>query len=229
MAYTQTLAATLVLLIFILITLVLNEGVYSNTDVNVRLDWDSYTNKTLAPQEQDCTWSRGELSIERFTTGDDAAREFLYGGFSARGGTISAIVLGIGAFVIAIVVGDIDTEMEAKYEEGSWFHRGNTKAFVTGVIFRLLVVGTALSMTISSVCTLGALLYQGYVPSAGLDFGVEDANPRELPKACSDLDDNVVHRSDSLKASLFFSIASVFFVSVMSYYVHYDKKASKEV
>ena len=229
MAYTQTLAATLVLLIFILITLVLNEGVYSNTDVNVRLDWDSYTNKPLAPQEQDCTWSRGELSIERFTTGDDAAREFLYGGFSARGGTISAIVLGIGAFVIAIVVGDIDTEMEAKYEEGSWFHRGNTKAFVTGVIFRLLVVGTALSMTISSVCTLGALLYQGYVPSAGLDFGVEDANPRELPKACSDLDDNVVHRSDSLKASLFFSIASVFFVSVMSYYVHYDKKASKEV
>lgn len=227
MAYTQTLAATLVLLIFILITLVLNEGVYSNTDVNVRLDWDSYTNKTLAPQ--DCTWSGGELSIERFTIGDDAAREFLYGGFSARGGAISAIVLGIGAFVIAIVVGDIDTEMEAIYEEGSWFHRGNTKAFVAGVIFRLLVVGTALSMAISSVCTIGALLYQGYVPSAGLDFGVEDANPRELPEACSDLDDNVVHRSDSLKASLFFSIASVFFVRVMSYYVHYDKKASKEV
>jgi len=229
MAYTQTLAATLVLLIFILITLGLNEGVYSNTNVNVRLDWDSYPNKTLAPQEQDCKWSGGELSIERFTIGDDIAREFLYGGFSARGGTISAIVLGIGAFIIAIVVGDIDTEMEAKYEEGSWFHQGNPKAFVAGVIFRLLVVGTALSMAISSVCTLGALFYQEYVPSAGLNLGVEDDNPRKLPEVCSDLNDNVVHRSDSLKASLFFSIASVFFVRVMSFYVHYDKKASKKV
>ena len=226
MAYTQTLAATLVLLIFILLTLGLNEGVYSNTDLNVRLDWDSYDNKTLAPR--DCTWMNGQLDNGSFTIRDDVARELLYGGFSARGGTISAIVLSIGAFVIAIVVGDIDSEMTATYEGGSWFHSGNTKSFVAGVIFRLLVVGTALSMTVSSFCTLGALVYQYYVPSAGLDFGVDDFDPRKLPEVCEDLDDNIIHRSDSLKASLFFSIASVFFVGVMSYYVHYDKKASKD-
>ena len=232
MAHTQTLAATLALLIFILLTLVLNEGVYSNTDLNVIVDEDFYSNSTLAPS--DCRFGLSgnnlvTLEVSKFTLADDIARESLYGGFSARGGAISAIVLSIGAFVISIVVDDIDTEMDAaKYQKGSWFHSGDTKAYVAGVLSLLMMAGTALSMAITAFCTLAALMYQGYVPSSGLDFGVKDVDPREIPTVCSELDDNIIHRSDSLKASLFFAIASVFLVGIMGHFVRYDKKASSE-
>ena len=225
MAYTQTLVATIALLVCLLLTLGLNEGVYSNTDLTVRLDVNTYANVSKAPV--DCRFTRATgpvpttFGVDKFSVQDDIAREFLYGGFSARGAVISGIILCIGAFVIAIVVKDLDMEMEAaEYKKGSWLHEGDTKAFVSGILFRLLLTGTALSMVIASGCSLSALVLQGYVPSVGI--GVE--NVRLVPDGCDD--DNVVHRSDSLKASFFFSALSVFVVGCMAYAVRYDIKAS---
>lgn len=234
MPYTQTIVATLAVLISVILTLGLNEGVYQNTDLNVRLDQNTYATPSDAPV--DCRFTSASsvstvYKLDHYSVEDDIARELLYGGFSARGGVISAIVLSLGAFVIAVVVPDLDFDMDAaKYKGGSWFHEGDTKKFVGGVLFRLTVVCALLSMSISALCSVVALSQQGYVPSAGLDFGVDDSDPRALPAGC-DGDDigNVVHRSDSLKASVFFSVLSVFAIGFMAYAVKYDKKASKEV
>ena len=232
MAVTQTIVATVAVLFSVLLTLGLNEGVYNNTDLNVRLDVNTYTVTANAPRDcrfTSATTDSTTYQLDNYSVEDDIAREMLYGGFSARGAVISAVVLAIAAFVIAVVVPDLDFEMDAaKYEGGSWFHEGDTKKFVSGVLFRLTVAGALLSMSISTLCSMGALSQQGYVPGVGLDFGVEDSNPRELPTAC-DADDigNVVHRSDSLKASVFFSATSVFAIVFMAYAVKYDKKASK--
>ena len=231
MAHTQTLVATVAVLVFILLVLGLNEGVYLNSDLNERLDVSVHI---LADAPKDCRFTRAtdtsktSYGLDNYSVEDDIAREFLYGGFSARASVISAVVLSLGAFVIAVVAPDLDFDMEAaKYKGGSWFHEGDTKTFVAGVLFRLTVVGAILSMSVATLCSMGALSQQGYVPSVGLDFGVEDSDPRALPSECVGDDiGSVVHRSDSLKASTFFSCVSVFSLVFMAYAVKYDKKAS---
>ena len=231
MAVTQTIVASIAVSILVILTLGLSEGVYNNTDLNVRLDVNTYTNITSAPK--DCRFTSASIdsttyTLDNYSVEDDIAREMLYGGFSARGALISAIVLSLVAFVIAVVFPDLDFDMDAaKYKNGEWFHGGDRNKFVAGVLFRLTVAGALLSMSISTLCLMGALSQQGYVPSAGLDFGVDDSNPRELPVLCN-ADDigNVVHRSDSLKASVFFSATSFFAIVFMAYATKYDAKAS---
>lgn len=218
MSYTQTVIATLFLLIFLLVTLGFNEGVYSSVDLNVRF---------ASGHLKDCRFLDDNYTVSDFTKEDDIAREFLYGGFSARGGAISAIVLSIGVFVLAIVVPKLDLDMSAaKYKNGSWLHQGDTLTFVIGVLYQLFISASVLSVLILSSCTIMALSKQCYVPSIGIDFGVEDYNPRKLPGACSELSDNIVRRTDYLKASLFFSLASLIAIRFMDYAVRYDKKAS---
>tara|TARA_B110001450_G_C17661940_1_gene497636 strand:- start:1752 stop:2456 length:705 start_codon:yes stop_codon:yes gene_type:complete len=234
MAYTQTLVATIAVLVFIIVTLALNEGVYLDSDLNTRLDVNTYSDLADAPK--DCRFTRATTDniatygLDKYSVEDDIAREYLYGGFSARASVISAVVLSLGAFVIAVVAPDLDFDQEAaKYKGGSWFHEGDTKTFVAGVLFRLMVVGAILSMSVATLCSFGALNQQGYVPSAGLDMGEADTDPRALPTECEGDDiGSVVHRSDSLKASTFFSALSVFSIAFMAYAVKYDKKASAE-
>jgi len=231
MAKTQTIVAFFVVLVFILATLFLNEAVYSERDLNVRLDVHSYSNISMAPA--DCRFTRatnvGETSLgkDNFSVEDDIARELLYGGFSARGATISGIILSVFAFILSVIGVGLDLDMTAsKYPSGAWIHAGDTKTFVAGILIRLLVVGAILSMLLASLCSLAALVQQGYVPSGGLDMGQEDFNPRKLPDECSSLDDNVIHRSDNLKGSLFTSTVSIFAIGFMVYAIRYDIKAS---
>lgn len=225
MPYTQTIVATAFSLIFILITLGFNESVYSSSDLNTLLNKDTYLNKTLAPE--DCRFITSNFSVSYFTESDDIAREFLYGGFSARGGCISALVLVVGMFVIAIVSDKIDTDMlAAKYVDGSWIHQGDTQTFMIGVIYQLMFTGALLSLILTILCILSALSHQTYVPSVGIDFNREDYNPRELSDECSNSSDNVVHRSDFLKVSLFFSAGCLISVYFVDYSLRYDKKAS---
>ena len=231
MAKTQTIVASIVTLVFILATLFLNEAVYSDRDLNVRLDVNTYSNISEAPA--DCRFTRAtniretSLGKDNFSVEDDIARELLYGVFSARGATISAIILSVFAFILSVIGIGLDLDMDAaKYPSGAWIHVGDTKSFVGGVLFRLLVVGSLLSMFLAALCSLGALVQQGYVPSAGLDMGQEDFNPRKLPDDCTDLDDNVIRRSDNLKGSLFTSTASIVAIGFMVYAIKYDIKAS---
>jgi len=231
MAKTQTIVAYFVVLVFLLTTLFLNEAVYSNNDLNVRLDVHTYSNISNAPA--DCRFTRatnvGETSLgkDNFSVEDDIARELLYGVFSARGATISAIVLSVFTFILTVIGVGLDMDMSAaKYSAGAWIHAGDTKSYVAGILFRLLTVGIKLSMVLTSLFVLGALVQQGYVPSGGLDMGQQDFNPRKLPDECSSLDDDVIRRSDNLKGSLFTSVASIFSMCLMVYATRYDIKAS---
>ena len=125
MAKTQTIVAFFVVLVFILATLFLNEAVYSERDLNVRLDVHSYSNISMAPA--DCRFTRatnvGETSLgkDNFSVEDDIARELLYGGFSARGATISGIILSVFAFILSVIGVGLDLDMTAaKYPSGAW-------------------------------------------------------------------------------------------------------------
>ena len=283
MAHTQTLIATLSLLISILIALALNESVYSNTDLNVPLNVAAYRGKPfvaqpsdapkpldvvynlsdapkplyvdvvynlsdapvaeVAPDQQklppppapmDCRLVWGGKSSKYFMAypfneNDDISREFLYGGFSARGAAISAIVLSIGTFVLAVTVPELDLDMDAgKYVGKSWFHEGDTKKFVAGVFYRLMVAGIVLSLGILGATSVGALFLQGFVPSAGVDYDdTDDFSSRDVSE-CKDIDDSVVYRSDALKASVFLSGVSVIAVGFLAYAVKYDRKASEK-
>jgi hypothetical protein len=305
MAHTQTLIATLSLLISILIVLSLNESVYSNTDLNVPLNLAAYkgkpkmlrtnhfivsdeadlsfekaeenhvaapaagvptdemqewskpppesidvtgenqaaspvielpasaTPKPLKPPE-DCRFSWGVVTKSNkyflrshFNENDDISREFLYGGFSARYAAVSAIVLSIGTFVLAVTVPELDLDMDAgKYVGNSWFHEGDTKKFVAGVFFRMMVAGLVLSLGMLGATSVGALFLQGFVPSAGVDYDdADDFSTRDLSE-CDGIADNVVYRSDALKASVFLSGVSVIAVGFLAYAVRYDRKAS---
>ena len=225
MPYTQTLVASLFLFVSILISLGFNEGVYSSVDLNTRLNAATYSNVSLAPK--DCRYGMNNWILGNFTENDDIAREFLYGGFSARGSAISSIVLVLGALILSLVCNDLDFDMSAaRYINGSWIHEGNTKTFVSGVLYQLMMTGSVLSVMVMSACILVSFSKQGYVPSLGIDFGVEDNEPRKVPELCSAVDDNVVHRSDSLKVSLFFSLGSLLSIYFVDYAIRYDKKAS---
>ena len=282
MAHTQTLIATLSLLISILIVLALNESVYSNTDLDVPLNFAAYRGKPMvpfvqpfvqpsdepvakpvpeqpivpfvaqpsdapvaevAPDQQklppskppmDCRLVWGGPSSKYFmrsyfNENDDISREFLYGGFSARGAAVSAIVLSIGTFVLAVTVPELDLDMDAgKYVGKSWFHEGDTKKFVAGVFYRLMVAGIVLSLGILGATSVGALFLQGFVPSAGVDYDdTDDFSSRDVSE-CKDIDDSVVYRSDALKASVFLSGVSVIAVGFLAYAVKYDRKASEK-
>ncbi len=288
MAHTQTLIATLSLLISILIALALNESVYSNTDLNVPLNFAAYRGKSIVPfvqpfvvqpsdapvakpvpeqpivpeQPSDVVYNLSDAPVAEvapdqqklppskppmdcrlvwggptskyfmrsyFNENDDISREFLYGGFSARGAAISAIVLSIGTFVLAVTVPELDLDMDAgKYVGKSWFHEGDTKKFVAGVFYRLMVAGIVLSLGILGATSVGALFLQGFVPSAGVDYDdTDDFSSRDVSE-CKDIDDSVVYRSDALKASVFLSGVSVIAVGFLAYAVKYDRKASEK-
>lgn len=274
MAHTQTLIATLSLLISILIVLALNESVYSNTDLNVPLNFAAYRGKPMVPFVQqkaaqkvaqplgvfnisDAPWDEPVAAPDQqkllpppapkdcrlvwggksskyfepsfFSENDDISREFLYGGFSARGAAVSAIVLSIGTFVLAVTVPELDLNMDAgKYVGKSWFHEGDTKKFVAGVFYRLMMAGIVLSLGILGATSVGALFLQGFVPSAGVDYDdTDDFSSRDVSE-CKDIDDNVVYRSDALKAAVFLSGVSVIAVGFLAYAVKYDRKASEK-
>ena len=266
MAHTQTLIATLSLLISILIVLALNESVYSNTDLDVPLNFAAYRGKPMVPfvvqpsdavvaqplaaavakpfpdqqklpetkPPMDCRLVWGGPTSKYFmrsyfNENDDISREFLYGGFSARYAAVSAIVLSIGTFVLAVTVPELDLDMDAgKYVGKSWFHEGDTKKFVAGVFYRLMVAGIILSLGILGATSVGALFLQGFVPSAGVDYDdTDDFSSRDVSE-CKDIDDSVVYRSDALKASVFLSGVSVIAVGFLAYAVKYDRKASEK-
>jgi hypothetical protein len=204
MGFTQTLAATLALVILILITLSLNEGVYKETDLSKAVG-------------QTC----GVNAAGQLVAGSTLdARGLLYGPVSVRGATISALVLGVLSFLIAFLSKSLDFEMDSKYQEGSYMLYGNPRAYLAGIAFRLSAAGTALAMTVSSLLVLVPLSHNlGFLTVAA------DVN-RTSPAACDDLGANELERFDLLSAILVLSATSVCAVGFMVHAVKYDAKAS---
>lgn len=213
MGYIQTIVSFVVTCIFILIVLGFNETVYSVVDMSESI---------LSEKYQGCRYNMSSDSVylDSFTESDEFAREFLYGSFSVRGSCISSIVLAIGVFVMAIISKDLDFDMEAgKYRNSSCFHEGDTIAFISGILFRLLVAGGLFSSSISFACSLLALSKQNYVPvqlseSVSQQFG--------------ECVDSQLYRNFTLKLLIFFSSMMTISFMFLPYAVHYDKKASEE-
>lgn len=204
MGFTQTLAATLALVILILITLSLNESVYKETDLSKAVG------DTCGVNAAD-----GQLVVG----GTTDARGLLYGPVSVRGATISALVLGALSYLIAFFSKSLDLEMDSKYQDGSYMLYGNPRAYLAGIAFRLSAAGTALAMTVSSLLVLVPL-------GSNLGFlTVADVN-RTSPAACDDLGANELERFDLLSAILVLSATSVCAVGFMVHAVKYDAKAS---
>tara|TARA_B100000780_G_scaffold251432_1_gene198064 strand:- start:484 stop:1140 length:657 start_codon:yes stop_codon:yes gene_type:complete len=213
MGHTQTIVAFIVSCIFILLTFGFNENAYSISDLDINI---------LNGSDLDCVYNPANASVDsrHFSYDDAISREYLYGPFSARASCISAFVLVIGAFVMAIVSSGLDFDMEAgKYRKGGCIHEGDTVSFVSGVIFRLLIGGSFFSMFLSFTCSFAALIHQGYVPSS---LGERE---RELFEDCTD---SVLSRTFVLKLSVFFSSLSALSAMFLMYAVHYDKKASRQ-
>tara|TARA_B110000858_G_scaffold181627_1_gene220248 strand:- start:2057 stop:2668 length:612 start_codon:yes stop_codon:yes gene_type:complete len=202
MGFTQTVVATLAVVLLIIVTLSLNESVFTETDVT-------------KPLGSLCNIVGDELKL---ASGVDT-REMLYGSLSVRGANIAALVLGTLAFATAAISKNLDLDMESKYQEGSYMLYGNPRAFISGILFRLCAAGAALAMTLSSLLVLSPLTVE--LSTLG---GV---NRSMTPAAdCTDLGPNQIERANLLSAVLVLSAASVFAVGFMVHAIKYDAKAS---
>lgn len=202
MGFTQTVVATLAVVLLIIVTLSLNESAFKETDVT-------------KPLGSLCNIVGDELKL---ASGVDT-REMLYGSLSVRGANIAALVLGTLAFATAAMSKNLDLDMESKYQEGSYMLYGNPRAFISGILFRLCAAGAALAMTLSSLLVLSPLTVE--LSTLG---GV---NRSMTPAAdCTDLGPNQIERANLLSAVLVLSAASVFAVGFMVHAIKYDAKAS---
>ena len=203
MGFTQTVVATLAVVLLIIVTLSLNESVFTETDVT-------------KPLGSLCNIVGDKLKSS--ASGVDT-REMLYGTLSVRGANIAALVLGTIAFATAAISKNLDLDMESKYQEGSYMLYGNPRAFISGILFRLCAAGAALAMTLSSLLVLSPLTVE--LSTLG---GV---NRSMTPDAdCTDLGPNQIERANLLSAVLVLSAASVFAVGFMVHAIKYDAKAS---
>jgi hypothetical protein len=202
MGFTQTVVATLAVVLLIIVTLSLNESVFTETDVT-------------KPLGSLCNIVGDELKL---ASGVDT-REMLYGSLSVRGANIAALVLGTLAFATAAISKNLDLDMESKYQEGSYMLYGNPRAFISGILFRLCAAGAALAMTLSSLLVLSPLTVELST------LGGVNRSMTPAPE-CTDLGPNQIERANLLSAVLVLSAASVFAVGFMVHAIKYDAKAS---
>lgn len=205
MGFTQTVVATFAVVLLIVVTMTLNESVFTKTDLS-------------QPIGKVCDIVERELKV---TDGTDV-RELLYGTLSVRGANISALVLGVVAFGVAFFSKSLDLEMESKYQEASYMLYGKPRAYIAGILFRLCAVGTALAMTLSTLLIVPVLAVES--------MDVVGANRSLSTAACDDqkLGPNQLERFDLLSVMLVLSASSVAAVGFMVYAIKYDAKASAE-
>ena len=206
MGFTQTVVATFAVVLLIIVTMTLNETVYTETDLS-------------QPMGKLCDIVDSELREK--PAGTDV-RELLYGTLSVRGANISALVLGVVAFGVAFFSKSLDLEMESKYQEASYMLYGKPRAYIAGILFRLCAVGTALAMTLSTLLIVPVLAIES-MQVVGVNRSLSTA-------ACDDkkLGPNQLERFDLLSVMLVLSASSVAAVGFMVYAIKYDAKASAE-
>lgn len=236
MGFTQTVVATFAVVLLIIVTLSLNESVFKETDLmkdvgktcNAGSESMSvgYCIDLSARTPEQCAIQFGDWNASTYThptragpTEPSDTRELLYGTLSVRGASISALVLGGVAFLIAYYSKSLDIDMESKYEEGSYMLSGTPRAYFAGVLFRLCAAGAVLATTLSTLLV---------VPALGVEAKSMHGVNRSMtfPSSCEDLGPNHIQRFEMLSAMLVLSISSVVAVGFMVYAIKYDAKAS---
>jgi len=207
MGKTQTIISTLAVVILLVVTLSISEGIFKETDITAK------TGKT-------CEINDANDALEAVEAGlplHDTTRAALYGTVSVRGATISALLMSVIAAGVVAVSKDLDLDMESKYEKGSYLLSGNPRAFVSGIVFRLCVSGAMLSMLIAGVLVAGPM-----IDASVAHLDIENST---IPE-CKDLGRTALERATDLSAVFVLSFVSAAAIGLMSYSVKYDAKAS---
>ena len=206
MPLVNTIISTLFVLVFLSISLGLNETVYSSTDLSKLLD---HTGSATV----NCVYNSDlrTLALGPFGESDEIAREALYGTFSARGAAISVYVLGAVALLLGLLQ-KTSIEPVQKFKVELF----NIVASFAGLAAALLVILTSLALT-----------DQSYVPSARVADNVR------VLDTCKDADDkildNVVQRSERLQASVVFGIITLLSIGYMAREIHaYQDELKKD-
>jgi hypothetical protein len=204
MGKTQTIISTIAVVILLVVTLSISEGIFKETDVT-------------KPVGKTCEVVAGALAEHDTLHSLDATRDALYGTVSVRGATISALLMAVVAAGVVAISNDLDLDMESKYEKDAYLLSGNPRAFVSGIVFRLCVSGAMLSMLIAGVLVAGPMNAAGIAKHGG-----------DVDKTfdCDGLGRTALERSSDLSAVFILSFVSAAAIGLMSYSVKYDAKAS---
>lgn len=187
---TDAIVSTLFVILFWALSLGLNESTYVDTDLSKRLP---------AGNDVQCAFVNDFKAMEKssYTSSDEAAREMLYGSFSARGASIAVIVLGVLALVLGVAKAG-----ELKLCAG-----------INLEIFNFVVSGAFLASILVVVETNNALLHQGNIPSANV---ADDILSLDGCKDDGEVIPNVLDRANKLRASLVFGLLATISIVYMA-------------
>ena len=205
MGFLQTLISFTGLLSMIIITYTLNNSLFKETDVT-------------EPLGQLCNVNTSGLLSATDNSTD--VRGLLYGPISVQGTSFFAGIAAIFTILIAFMAPKLDMNMESTYEKDSMILGGEPVVYVSGIMYRLSALTTAMLMFMCTILIVPVL--QAHQNALTV---VEDS---PTPESCEGLGLNEVDRLDRLQAMLIASAAAVVLVGVTAYSVRYDRKASKE-
>jgi len=206
MGFLQTIISFTGLISMIIITYTLNSSLFKETDVTEPLGQLCNVNTS------------GLLSPTSNFTRD--SRGLLYGPISVQGTSFFAGIAAIFTILIAFMAPKLDMNMESTYEKDSMILGGEPVVYVSGIMYRLSALTTAMLMFMCTILIVPVL--QAHQNALTV---VEDS---PTPESCEGLGLNEVDRLDRLQAMLIASAAAVVLVGVTAYSVRYDRKASKE-
>ena len=206
MGFLQTLISFTGLLSMIIITYTLNNSLFKETDVTEPLGQLCNVNTS------------GLLSPTDNSTHD--FRGLLYGPISVQGTSFFAGIAAIFTILIAFMAPKLDMNMESTYEKDSMILGGEPVVYVSGIMYRLSALTTAMLMFMCTILIVPVL--QAHQNALTV---VEDS---PTPESCEGLGLNEVDRLDRLQAMFIASAAAVLLVGVTAYSVRYDRKASRE-
>jgi hypothetical protein len=205
MGYIQSLISFIGLISMIMITYLLNESLFEETDV-------------LQPIGSLCNVNTSGLLSPTGNTSSDS-RGLLYGPtMSVRNSSFIAGIMSILCILLGLFAPKIDMNMESTYEKDAVILGGEPVAYVTGIVYRLTALATALLMSMATLYIVPVLQLHQHA----LTF-VEDS---AVPESCEGLGLNEVDRLDRLQAMFIASSAAVVMVGITAYSIRYDRKAS---
>ena len=205
MGFLQTIISFTGLISMIIITYTLNSSLFKETDVT-------------EPLGQLCNVNTSGLLSATDNSTD--VRGLLYGPISVQGTSFFAGIAAILTILIAFVAPKLDMNMESTYEKGSMILGGEPVVYVSGIMYRLSALTTAMLMFMCTILIVPVL--QSHQNALTV---VEDS---PTPESCEGLGLNEVDRLDRLQAMFIASAAAVLLVGVTAYSVRYDRKASRE-
>jgi hypothetical protein len=205
MGYIQSLISFIGLFSMIMITYLLNESLFEETDV-------------LQPIGSLCNVNTSGLLSPTGNTSSDS-RGLLYGPtMSVRNSSFIAGIMSVICILLGLFAPKIDMNMESTYEKDAIILGGEPVAYVTGIVYRLTALATALLMSMATLYVVPVLQLHQHA----LNFDEDSV----VPESCEGLGLNEVDRLDRLQAMFIASSAAVVMVGIMAYSIRYDRKAS---